>query len=147
MEKNDLKLKKEWFIEQGSGKIEDNYEIDERMELGQGTYGRVIKAKNKTTKVVRAIKIIPKAKVKNHERFATEINILKNIDHPNIIKLFETHEDTRNVYLVFEVCDGGELFDRIIAKGHFNEQQARTIFTQIMKSLYYCHKHGICHRD
>jgi len=72
---------------------------------------------------------------------------LKNIDHPNIIKLYETHEDSRNVYLVFEVCEGGELFDRIIAKGHFSEAQAKEVFRQIIKSLFYCHKQGICHRD
>ena len=99
MEK-DIKLKKEWFIEQGTGKIEDNYEIDERMvhptifslkydqELGSGTYGRVIKAKNKYTKASRAIKIIPKAKVKNHEKFKNEIDILKelvSVFYPNPI--------------------------------------------------------------
>jgi len=75
MESKDLKVKKEWFIEKGEGSIYDSYEIDERMVLGVGSYGKVIKAKNKHTKAVRAIKIIPKAKVKNHERFATEINI------------------------------------------------------------------------
>ena len=68
-------------------------------------------------------------------------------DHPNIIKLYETFEDKRNVYLVFEVCSGGELFDRIISEGHFSDQRARSIFSQIVKSLNYCHKHGICHRD
>lgn len=147
MEQKDIKVKKEWFIEKGVGSIYDSYKIDERMELGQGSYGKVIKAKNKHTNAVRAIKIIPKAKVKNHERFATEINIQKTLDHPNIIKLYETYEDERNVYLVFEVCEGGELFDRIISKGHFSENEARHLFVQIMKSLFYCHKHGICHRD
>lgn len=51
------------------------------------------------------------------------------------------------MYLVFEVCEGGELFDRIISKGHFTELQAKNVFLQIIKSLFYCHKHGICHRD
>lgn len=109
---------------------------------------------HKLTKALRAIKIIPKAKVKNHERFATEINILKTLvgaqltkDHPNIIKLYETFEDARNVYLVFEICTGGELFDRIIDKGYFSEDEARNLFSQIMRSLHYCHKNGICHRD
>jgi len=46
---------------------------------------------------------------------------MKSLDHPNIIKLYETFEDARNVYLVMELCEGGELFDRIIAKGHFTE--------------------------
>ena len=116
-------------------------------ELGQGTYGRVILAQNKITKAKRAIKIIPKSKVKNTERFKSEINILKGLDHPNIIKLFETYEDKRNVYLVFEVCQGGELFERIISIGHFTEDKARHIFQQIIKSIFYCHMHGICHRD
>ena len=61
--------------------------------------------------------------------------------------MYETYEDARTVYLVFEVCEGGELFDRIIAKGHFSENEARHLFIQMIKSLFYCHKHGICHRD
>jgi calcium-dependent protein kinase len=61
--------------------------------------------------------------------------------------LYETYEDKRNVYLVFEVCSGGELFDRIINEGHFSEVAAKNLFSQITKSLLYCHKHGICHRD
>lgn len=61
--------------------------------------------------------------------------------------MYETYEDKRNVYLVFEVCSGGELFDRIINEGHFSEEAAKNLFGQIIKSLLYCHKHGICHRD
>jgi calcium-dependent protein kinase len=75
----DVKVRKGWFIQSGQGTVEENYEYDDRKELGAGTYGRVIKAVHKITKAIRAIKIIPKAKVKNHERFATEINILKNL--------------------------------------------------------------------
>lgn len=48
-----------------------------------------------------------------------EIDIMRTLDHPNIIKLYETFEDSRNIYLVMEICDGGELFDRIIDKGQF----------------------------
>ena len=54
---------------------------------------------------------------------------MKKLDHPNIIKLFETFEDSRCIYLVMELCEGGELFDRIIEKGHFTEAEARIIFT------------------
>jgi len=54
------------------------------------------------------------------------------LDHPNVIKLYETYEDNKNVYLVMELCEGGELFDRIIDKGHFTEKEARDVFTQIM---------------
>jgi len=54
---------------------------------------------------------------------------MKLLDHPNIIKLYEAFEDAKNIYLVMEVCDGGELFDRIIDKGNFSESEARSIFT------------------
>ena len=81
----------------------------------------------------RAIKIIPKGKVKNPEKMTKEINILRDLvtffvfinfflqDHPNIIKLYETFEDIRNIYLVMELCEGGELFDRIAEEGSFSE--------------------------
>lgn len=70
--------------------------------LGSGTYGSVYKAKKKDSRIVRAIKQIPKSKVKNAERFKSEIEIMGTLDHPNIIKLYETFEDERNVYLVME---------------------------------------------
>jgi len=66
--------------------------------------------------------------VKNPEKFKIEIDIMTQLDHPNVIKLFETFEDSRNVYLVMELCEGGELFDKIIEKGHFTENTARFYF-------------------
>lgn len=72
---------------------------------------------------------------------------MKQLDHPNVIKLFETYEDSRNVYLVMELCDGGELFDKIIAKGHFTEQMAGYYFKQMMSALNYIHSKKIVHRD
>jgi len=107
----------------------------------------VVRGKLKGTKNYRAIKVIPKGKVKNPERFTRETNIMMRLDHPNIIKLYETFEDTRNIYLVMEMCEGGELFDRIINKGHFSEKEARFTFLQIIQALNYCHSNGICHRD
>lgn len=72
---------------------------------------------------------------------------MRNLDHPNIIKLYETFEDSRNIYLVMEICEGGELFDRIIDKGQFSETEARVIFTQMIQAINYCHSNGIAHRD
>ena len=54
-------------------------------------------------------------------RLKYEIDVLKNLDHPNILKLYEVYEDKQNIYLVTEFCSGGELFDEIIAKGRFEE--------------------------
>lgn len=69
------------------------------------------------------------------------------MDHPNIIKLYEYFEDTKNVYLITEICSGGELFDKIIEKEYFDEQYAAKIFKQIMQSINYCHSLEIAHRD
>lgn len=72
---------------------------------------------------------------------------MRALDHPNVIKLYENFEDSRNVYLVMELCEGGELFDRIIEKGHFSEKQARTVFKNIVSAVAHCHANKICHRD
>lgn len=62
---------------------------------------------------------------------------LRTLDHPNIIKLFEVFEDDANIYLVQEFCGGGELFDEIAEKDHFDERYAAKIFEQILKALLY----------
>ncbi|CAK88109.1 unnamed protein product (macronuclear) [Paramecium tetraurelia] len=147
MNQEDIFLKKQWFIKSCEGKIEQYYDINLKKVIGSGTYGSVVKAVLKGTKQQRAVKVIPKSKVKNPERFKREIDILRAMDHPNIIKLYETYEDQRNVYLVTELCEGGELFDRIMDKGYFNEAEAHAIFLQIIQALNYCHSNGICHRD
>ncbi|CAE7797603.1 CPK3, partial [Symbiodinium microadriaticum] len=67
-------------------------------------------------------------------------------DHPNIIKLYETFEDKVKVYLVMELCTGGELFDRIIELGHFTEVQAALVMQQMLRAVYYMHKNSFCHR-
>jgi len=72
---------------------------------------------------------------------------LQQLDHPNVIKLYEYFEDEENVYLVCELCAGGELFDRIIKAEFFEEDQAAEIFRQILQALNYCHTQNIVHRD
>jgi len=61
------------------------------------------------------------------------------LDHPNVLKLYEYFEDEKNVYLVTEICRGGELFDKIIEEEFFSEKEAALIFKQILQSLNYCH--------
>ena len=68
-------------------------------------------------------------------------------DHPNVIKLYEYFEDDKNVYLVTELCEGGELFDRIVKNEYFNEALAAKTFKMILMALNYCHSQNIVHRD
>jgi calcium-dependent protein kinase len=71
----------------------------------------------------------------------------KRLDHPNIIRLFEVFEDSTLLYLVMELCTGGELFDRIVKSGHFSEYYAATIMKQIFSAVSYCHRNNVMHRD
>jgi calcium-dependent protein kinase len=122
------------------------YEISAE-ELGKGSYGIVHLGRLRGTSLRRAIKIIRKAKVSNVERFRLEIEVMMKLDHPMILRLYDYFEDEKYVYLVLELCNGGELFDRIIENKYFGENEARIIFRQIMKAIYYCHVNGVCHRD
>jgi len=116
-------------------------------KLGEGSYGSVSRGVHKSTAVARAIKTIAKTKVKHIERFRKEIAIMKIMDHPNIIKLFETFEDHHNIYLAMELCSGGELFDRIVEASHFSEKEAAIVMQQMLRAIFYLHEQHICHRD
>jgi len=134
------------LIVENPGDVRKLYDI-EASKLGEGTYGSVSRGKHRGTGVQRAIKTLSKGHQKNIERFKQEIAIMKKLDHPNIIKLFETFEDSRNMYLVMELCSGGELFDRIIEAGHFCEADAAIVVQHILHAIFYMHKNGVCHRD
>ncbi|CAC9698999.1 calcium-dependent protein kinase 5 [Plasmodium sp. DRC-Itaito] len=134
------------IILMNNNELSDVYEID-RYKLGKGSYGNVVKAVSKRTGQQRAIKIIEKKKIHNIERLKREILIMKQMDHPNIIKLYEVYEDNEKLYLVLELCDGGELFDKIVKYGSFSEYEAYKIMKQIFSALYYCHSKNIMHRD
>ena len=77
-----------------------------------------------------------------------EIALLKLVDHPNVIKLFEFYEDDSNIFLILEFCDGGELFDRLHeqAGSHYGEVQAARLMHKMCAAISYCHFQGISHR-
>jgi len=113
----------------------------------------VRKCQDRETEDWYAIKSIRKKKVGKVDVLKREIDLLTEVDHPNIIKLREVFEDEKYLHLVTELCTGGELFDRIIAKtqsaeGHYSEHDAAEIVKSILEAIQYCHdvKH-ICHRD
>jgi calcium-dependent protein kinase len=115
--------------------------------IGEGGFGSVYKAKEKETGALRAIKKIPLEKIINYQSIINEVTALKNLDHPNIIKLYEVYEDEGWIFLVQEFWEGGELFDYIADRDHLSEKEAAQIFKQIMQAIIYCHKNRICHRD
>ena len=140
---------KEEFVGKVKGKLEDKYEI--MKEIGSGGFSRCLLVKNKTTGLLFACKELPKKKLTDYEGLMREVNLMIKLDHPNIIKLYEVYENDKYIYLIMELCTGGELFDRIVdntEKGvQFTEKQAANLFKQMMSAINYCHKNGIVHRD
>jgi calcium-dependent protein kinase len=115
--------------------------------LGEGSYGKVIKAIHKLTNSVRAIKIIKKSHKESDEEIKNEINMLTMIDHPNVIKIFEFYTTQKEYYLVTEFCEGGELFEKIVEMAPLKEDISAIIMYQILSAIHYCHKMDIIHRD
>ena len=78
-----------------------------------------------------------------------EIGLLKMLDHPNVIKLYEYYEDASNIYLILELCDGGELFDRLHMQqgSRYTEAEAARLMFKMVAAIAYCHYMGISHRD
>ena len=146
---NQLKFGRNTFVDKSENPIMEDYDV--LKQLGKGGFAKVFRVKNKKTGETRACKQLSKINIDNLEKFKREIEILRNIDHPNIIKLYEIYESSHNYYLIMEECKGGELFDRIIEHidNHkmYSEKEAAEIIYQIISAVGYCHNKGICHRD
>lgn len=128
--------------------IAKHYKILEM--IGTGTFGKVYKAMNLQTKRLRAIKLVKKHVIRlqdDEKKFLKEIEVLINLDHPNIIKVFEYFEDEKNYYVVEEYAEGGELYEQLSLLESFSENLAKAIMKQIMSAIIYLHKKMIMHRD
>ena len=118
--------------------------------LGRGTFSKVKLGINRNTKEKVAIKIIDKQFISNknnYERIKREILILKKSNHPNIIKVHEIKEDSKNYYFILEYCKYGELFQYIINQKHLDSNLSAFYFFQLINGLNYLHSHQIIHRD
>lgn len=134
------------FITQQKAHLSDRYV--RLKKLGSGAYGEVLLCREKQSGGERAIKIIKKTEITaNVGTLLDEVAVVKQLDHPNIMKLYEFFEDNRNFYLVMEVYSGGELFDEIISKQKFTEVDAARIIKQVVSGVTYIHKYHIVHRD
>ena len=125
-----------------------NYEVSDKV-LGAGAFGMVKKATKRTSGEVRAVKMIDKLQLDQQEKISLkyEIDILKNLTHPNIVRLYEVYENKSQIYMVTELCDGCELFDEISKRETFSEIEAALVTKQVLQAIAYCHGQNIAHRD
>jgi len=118
--------------------------------IGEGTFGKVKLGTHILTGEKVAVKVLEKERivdVADVERVAREIHILKLIQHPHVIQLYEIIETPRQLYLITEYCSGGELFDHIVANGRVKESEACRFFHQIIAGVEQIHKQNVVHRD
>ncbi|KAL2240322.1 CDPK-related kinase 5 isoform X1 [Sesamum indicum] len=134
-------------------KFYDKYELGE--EVGRGHFGYTCRSKFKKGELKGqevAVKVIPKSKMTTAiaiEDVRKEVKILRALTgHSNLIQFYDAYEDHDNVYIVMELCEGGELLDRILSRGgKYTEEDAKTVMIQILNVVAFCHLQGVVHRD
>ena len=116
-------------------------------KLGEGSFGEVWLVRHKILGKDYAMKIIKKSPYSNTKQINNEIEILKKLDHPNILKILEFHLTEDKFYIITDYCKDGELFGELEKKNSFTEKEASFIIYQILQAVRYCHKMRVVHRD
>ena len=148
----DIKVDQRNFITKSEKNVFDIYE--KICELGNGAFGTVYKVKRKNSgfnQIIRALKEISKEKMQNNEEsgleLKNEIEILKNIDHPNIMKIYEFFEDDNNIYLINEFCGGGDVASLHDKYGEFPEFLLKFVMSQVFLAISFLHSNKVVHGD
>lgn len=140
---------KQWLIaakRASARSVSDFYETGE--VIGNGSYGQVLKGVDKFTGEVRAVKVVRKTgNQREMEYIRREVNILRNVDHPHIIKTYDIFDSGNKYFFVLEYLPGGELFDIIAEERHFSETSAAEVMKSILNGVAYLHENNIVHRD
>eukprot|EP01038_Epipyxis_sp_PR26KG_P006797 gene6797-9310_t len=135
------------------GSCSDMYEVHGTSKLGKGSYGSVYLATHRVTGDERAVKVMNVDRITSYylRKLHTEIAILKSLDHPNIIKLQDVFFGKRSVYIVTDLCRGGELFELLNSGKNqgfvFREDRASKLMRDMLSAVNYLHENGIVHRD
>lgn len=131
-------------------RVEDEYVIGER--LGEGQCGAVHVCAHRASGARRAVKVIHASRLsmlagQSIEALRAEAEILAGLDHPGIIRIVDTFEGADSLYIVMELVSGGDLFDRVVARGGYPEADARAVLRSLLSALAYMHGKDVVHRD
>lgn len=149
---NDIKLVTSNLLFYNKDPFNMHYKV--LYSIGGGSFGKVYKCKHLITGQERALKVIKLASIKEtggnepiESNIIREIEILAQLDHPNIMKVFEYFTDKYNVYIAMELMEGGDLYEFLNKIKTFSEIEAALIMKQLLSSVHYIHTKGIVHRD
>ena len=143
--KNSLILNNDVIVSDSNENIEATYQ--KLKLLGKGSFGEVWLVQHKILGKQFAMKIIEKNPLIDVDLIINEINILKQLDHPNILKILEFHLTEDKFYIITDYLPEGELYDEIDKKSIFSEREASYIIYQVLSAIRYCHKMRVVHRD
>jgi len=141
--------------EDGNGEgqpVNDVYMFDTQ-KLGRGSYGEVTGATHVRTGARRAVKTVGKSGLRKYVNNVSgfvrrEVDILRRLDHPNIVRLYDAFEDEATIYLVLEICEGGDLLERVtVARERLPEREAAVLLSQMLGAIQHLYLRGIVHRD
>ena len=143
-----FKIDKKILIGKAKGDIREKYKIGRK--LGEGSFGEVYLSTDKKTKKKVAVKVLPKTKSHNENRnseILNEIEILKTLEHQNIVKIYEFYEGKSNFYIITEFCNEGNLKRKILQNTFLSEIELASIMFQLFSAISYCNTKNIMHRD
>lgn len=127
--------------------LEDSYIVGDM--IGEGAFGEVFCCRHRSTNSERAAKALPKSTFseRDNEQVRNEFSIVKNLDHPNIMKQYNMYESEDKFYIVTDIYKGGEMFDELEKIGRLTEADAASLMNQLLSCVNYCHQQNIVHRD
>lgn len=144
----DVKIDTKNFIRQRTEKFDEEY--IKVKELGSGAFGSVFLVKQKFGGEIRAMKEISKTSLLDSEdpnTIKNEFNVLRKLDHPNVMKIYEIFEDKENIYLINEYCNGGDLAEKMDKYGVFCEFLLKYIMYQVFIAVNFLHVKNVLHGD
>lgn len=144
---NTIKFNAQRFVTHQVGKLLEEYAIGDM--LGSGGFGEVFLCHHKKSGAERAVKVVNKNPFDDRDDKAVlhEFNVVRKLDHPNILKMYNLYQDESYFYIVTDIYKGGELFDEIIKRTKFTENDAAELMTSLLSCINYCHQNGLVHRD
>ena len=114
--------------------------------IGKGSFSKVVVVEHRETNDLYALKVVKRKHIAEYD-IETELNILKQLDHPYVVHLYETIATDEQIYMILELAEGGEVYSKVSACGAMKEQEAKRIIKMVLEGVQYLHCSGITHRD